>query len=38
MIDGKIFLDEPIKNEIKHMTTFEKLQMVKEMILELAVC
>ena len=28
MIDGKIF-DQPIKNDWKHMTIFEKFQQVK---------
>ena len=39
MIDEKNFFDQPIKNDIKkHMKTFEKLKLVKEMITQLFVC
>ena len=32
MIDGKLFFDQPVKMIKEHMITFEKLQLVKEMI------
>ena len=32
MIDGKFFFDQPVKMIKEHMITFEKLQLVKEMI------
>ena len=38
MIDGENFFDQPIENDIKHMKTFEKLQLVKEMITQLVDC
>ena len=37
VIDGQSLFDQPIKNDEKHMITFEKLQLVKEMITELDV-
>ena len=35
MIDRKISFDQLIKNDLKHMITFEKLQLVKELITQL---
>ena len=38
MIDGKDFLDQPIKNDLKkHLTIFKKFQQVKEMSTQLVV-
>ena len=31
MVDGKNSFDQPIKADTKHLKTFEKLQLVKEM-------
>ena len=36
IIDGQHFFDQPIRNKI-HTRTFKKLQLVKEMIKQLAV-
>ena len=33
-IDGKIFFDQPIKNNKKHMKTIQKLLLLKEMIIQ----
>ena len=30
MIDGRNFFDQPIKNDVKNMKTFEKFQLIKE--------
>ena len=35
IIDGKNFFDQPIKNDYKHMTTLERLQLVRVMITQL---
>ena len=37
MIDGKFFFDQPIKNDIKAVLTFGKLQLLKERITQLVV-
>ena len=38
MIDGKDFLDQPIKNDLKkHLTIFKKFQQFKEMSTQLVV-
>ena len=34
----KIFFDKPTKIFKKNMMTFERLQLIKEMIMQLAVC
>ena len=38
MLDVRNFFDQPIKNEMKHLKTFEKLKLGKEMITQLVVC
>ena len=38
MTDGKKVFDQPINNDIKHMKILEKLLLVKDMIIQLAVC
>ena len=38
MIDGQNFFDQAVRNDLMHMTIFEKLQQVKEMIMQLVVC
>ena len=35
MIDGRNFPDQPRKNDLKHMITLERLQLVKVMITQL---
>ena len=37
MANGQNFFDQTIKEEEKHMITFKKLQLVKEMIIQLVV-
>ena len=37
MIYGRYFFDQPIKNDIKHMITLERLQLLQEMITQLDV-
>ena len=37
MIYGRYFFHQPIKNDIKHMITLERLQLLKEMITQLDV-
>ena len=32
VIDGRKFIDQPIKMTLKHMITLERLQLVKEMV------
>ena len=37
IIDGRIFFDQPVKIDLKHMITLERLQQVKVMITQLHV-
>ena len=37
MIDGRSSFDQTVKNNIIHMTTFEKLQLVKVMLTQMDV-
>ena len=36
-IDGRIFFDQPVKIDLKHMITLERLQQAKVMITQLHV-
>ena len=38
MIDGQKCFDQAVRNDLMHMIIFEKLQQVKEMIIQLVVC
>ena len=38
MIGGKNFHDQPIKNKQKHMKTFKKLKLAKQIITQMVVC
>ena len=38
MIDGQSIFDQPVRNVLLKHDTFEKLQQVKEMITQLAIC
>ena len=37
IIDGRIFFDQPVKIDLKHMITLERLQQAKVMITQLHV-
>ena len=38
MIDGQNFFDQSVRNDLMRMIIFEKLQQVKDMIIQLLVC
>ena len=37
IINGRNFFHQPVKNDLKHMITLERLQLVKEMSTQLAI-
>ena len=38
MIDGRNVFDQPLKSDLNHMTTLERLHLFKVMIAKLDVC
>ena len=38
MINGRNLFDQPVKNELRTYNNIQKIQLVKEMIIQLVVC